>query len=64
MNIFDRWGNNVFTRDNVTAGDPAQGWDGKYKSTPVTPGVYMYKIEVEYNDGTTELFSGDVTVIK
>jgi len=64
MNIFDRWGNNVFRRDNVTAGDPAQGWDGKYKSTPVTPGVYVYKIEVEYNDGTTELFSGDVTVIK
>jgi len=64
MNIFDRWGNNVFTRENITTGDPTQGWDAKYKSTPVTPGVYVYKVELEYNDGTTEILSGDVTVIK
>lgn len=64
MTIFDRWGNTVFTRENLTTGDPAQGWDAKFKSSPVTPGVYVYKVEVEYNDGTTEIFSGDVTVIR
>lgn len=63
MKIYDRWGNNVFSKENIAAGDPSQGWNGKIDSKPVTPGVYVYKIEVELTDGKTQLFAGDVTVL-
>ena len=63
MQIFDRWGNLVFTKENVPAGDPSQGWNGKFKDSDMVPGVYVYKIDVETIDGKTQNFAGDVTVL-
>jgi hypothetical protein len=63
MKIYDRWGNKVFEKENVAPGDPTQGWNGRYSGGRVTPGVYIYSIEVELKDGKTRLFTGDVTVL-
>lgn len=64
LRIFDRWGDMVFENENFTPGDTAAGWDGRAKGQDVSPAVFVYVVEVEYVDGTTETFSGDVTVVR
>ena len=64
MRIFDRWGELVFENENFTAGDPTSGWNGKFHGEYVAPAVFVYVVEVLYIDGETEIFKGDVTVIR
>jgi gliding motility-associated-like protein len=63
MQIFDRWGNLLFTAKNVPAGDPSFGWNGKFNGAGVVPGVYVYRIELELIDGTDDKYDGDLTVL-
>ncbi len=63
MRIFNRIGQLVFQKLNFPADVESEGWDGTYYSKPVSPGVYMYFIEVICNDGVTWTFKGDVTVL-
>lgn len=63
MSIFDRWGNLVFLKENIAAGDRSQGWNGKLNSNKVTPGVYVYKIEIVNLEDEIEIMAGDVTVL-
>jgi hypothetical protein len=62
--IFDRWGTNVYERSDVQPQDLSHGWDGRYKDRFAEPGVYVWLLQVELWDGTTELLRGDVTVIR
>ncbi len=40
FNIYNRWGELVFTSDV-----PGKGWDGLYKGQPADLGVYMYSLQ-------------------
>ncbi len=40
FNIFDRWGNTVYTSNNING-----KWDGKFKSNPCPDDVYVYRLE-------------------
>ena len=68
--IFDRWGEKVFSVENIQPGNPVLGWNGKFKGQDVVPGVYVYLVEVEFKTfgGETtpdvETYTGDVTVIR
>ncbi len=77
VQIFNRWGEVVFS--NPTQGNgpsnindaslmdgtnPRGAWDGKFNGEDVPTGAYAYKIEVTYFDGTVEVISGSVTVIR
>ncbi|MFN0176770.1 MAG: gliding motility-associated C-terminal domain-containing protein [Saprospiraceae bacterium] len=64
MRIFDRWGELLFENFNFLPNDPTFGWSGQAKGQDVSPGVYVYVVEVEYVNGETEVFSGDVTVVR
>ena len=64
MQIYDRWGELLFENLNFLPNDPEFGWNGQAKGQNVTPGVYVYVIEVTYVDGETEVFAGDVTVVR
>ena len=66
IRIFDRWGELLFTKENIPAGaDPsANGWDGTFRSRTVDTGVYVYLIEAEFEDGQKLLYRGDITVVK
>ncbi len=64
MRIYDRWGEMLFENLNFLPNVPEFGWSGQAKGQDVSPGVYVYAVEVEYGDGTTEIFAGDVTVIR
>ncbi|MEI6410438.1 MAG: gliding motility-associated C-terminal domain-containing protein [Bacteroidota bacterium] len=64
MRIFDRWGDQVFSNQNFLPNDRKAGWAAQENGKDVSVGVYVFVLEVEYNDGSSEVFSGDVTVLK
>ncbi len=64
MDIFNRWGNLVFTTENATLGNDSQGWNGQFKGKRLSAGVYVYVIEIEYGNGTSGIYSGDVSLVE
>ncbi|MEO1437717.1 MAG: gliding motility-associated C-terminal domain-containing protein, partial [Bacteroidota bacterium] len=62
--IFDRWGELVFERQNFDPNSRENGWDGTFKGTKLTPGVFVYMVEVEYYLGETTLLRGDVMLMR
>jgi gliding motility-associated-like protein len=62
--IYDRWGNLLFTGENLNPSQPQTFWDGRFKGKDVVPGVYVYYLEMLFKDGTTEKRGGDVTVLR
>ena len=64
MSIFDRWGEHVFKKENFQPNDPIIGWDGRLKGEEMNPAVFVYYFEVKLKDGSTKVFSGDVTLMK
>ncbi len=62
--IFDRWGEQIFEAKGFQPNDPVVGWDGSFRGDLALPGVYVYYAVVRYIDGVTEVFRGDVTVVR
>ncbi len=64
LKIFNRWGEQVFSRTSVNANDPSAGWDGTYKGQRLGDDVYVYMIEVQCENNTSLFYKGNVTLIK
>ncbi len=62
--IFNRWGETIFSKNNILPNTPSEGWDGTFKNKELNPGVFIYLIEIEFADGRTELYKGDITLLK
>lgn len=63
--VFDRWGEKVFSTENIQPNISAEGWDGKFNGKDVVPGVYVYLIEVKFiEDDNPIIYTGDITVIR
>lgn len=60
MKIFNRWGQQIFETINVAG----RGWDGNFNGVEQEQGVYIYLIEATLENGTTERYQGNVTLIK
>ena len=67
FSIYTRWGEVVHFKDNFIPtnlpNDP-NGWDGTLNGQLLDNGVYVYILEVEFEDGTVESFQGDFTLLK
>jgi gliding motility-associated-like protein len=57
--IFNRWGEKIF--ETTTIGE---GWDGTYLGKEMNPGVYVYYVEVTYQDDSIQAEKGSVTLIR
>jgi gliding motility-associated-like protein len=64
MQVFDRWGELVYSRNNIPIERDNIGWDGTFRGKEMEAGVFMYLVEVEYLDGELAQFKGDVTLLK
>ncbi|HMZ88250.1 MAG: gliding motility-associated C-terminal domain-containing protein [Chitinophagales bacterium] len=64
MNIYDRWGELIFTKENMIAGNPSAGWDGTYNEEPVAQGVYAFMLIVQLEDGMKQHMQGNITLIR
>ena len=62
--VYDRWGELVFEEENFQPNDPAFGWDGMFRGDLMNNAVFAYWTEVEFIDGTSQIFEGDVTLVK
>ncbi len=62
--IFDRWGDMVFSNQNFQPNDPAHGWDGRHRGKLMTPAVFVYYAEIRLIDGRVLLYKGDVTLLR
>lgn len=62
--VFDRWGNQVFSIKDTYTNDPQSGWDGFYKNKKLDAGVYVWSIDLEFLDGAVKKFTGDVLILK
>ncbi|MEM8582684.1 MAG: gliding motility-associated C-terminal domain-containing protein [Bacteroidota bacterium] len=64
LRIFTRWGESVFVAFDLPPNDLSRGWDGTFRDSPLSSGVYIYRAQVRYESGTTGLLKGDVTLIR
>jgi gliding motility-associated-like protein len=60
MRIFDRWGVLLFETNSIDG----RGWDGKYRGADQPMGVYVYQIQVSFEDGKSESYNGNVTLLR
>jgi len=59
MMIFDRWGELVYTSQNLN-----NGWDGTYKGDPAKEDVYVYKIKYKTNESEVLTKEGHLSLLK
>lgn len=56
--IYDRWGNLVFTTDSAV-----EQWDGSYKGEMLNPGVLLYKVRYTCR-GEEKIDAGSLTLLR
>jgi len=64
LQVYDRWGEQLWVNQNFLPDDRSLGWVGDFKGEPVNPGVFVWWAEVELIDGNVVLMKGDVTVVR
>lgn len=57
--IINRWGQKLFEWD-----DPAKGWDGTFKGSPVRDGVYFVIVNAKGSDGVNYNIRKDVNLLR
>lgn len=62
LQVFSRWGAQIFERNDFIAGAQELGWDGTYRGQKLNPAVFVWQAVVLFIDGKEELFTGDVTL--
>jgi gliding motility-associated-like protein len=62
LQIFERWGTQLWEGRSLLPGNEPQGWDGTYQGEIVQPGVYVFSAEIQLTDGSTKRMQGTVTV--
>lgn len=64
LTVYDRWGSLVYEARDFQASDEGKAWDGTVSGSKAAAGVYAYAFEVTYPDGTQELRSGMLTLVR
>jgi len=64
LNIYDRWGNQLFGAIDIPPGQESLGWDGKFNGEDMQPGVFVYTAELLYEDGVKETVTGSITLVR
>ncbi len=57
--IYNRWGQLVFSANNVS-----QGWDGTFKGVLQPMDVYTYTLEADFTNGQKVRKTGDITLLR
>jgi gliding motility-associated-like protein len=62
--VFDRWGEQVYTASDFPANQTVVGWDGSFRGQPLNGGVFVWLLVVRHLDGTEESYQGQTTLIR
>ncbi|WP_199233994.1 PKD domain-containing protein, partial [Pedobacter sp. HMWF019] len=52
MTVFNKWGQALWETSKLEEGRPVEGWDGTFSGAPAPQGVYFWKVDVEFINGT------------
>lgn len=64
LQIFNRWGAQVFAARGFVPGSPVGRWDGRYAGRPAPAGVYVYQAQIVFDDGNVRALTGALTLVK
>lgn len=64
INVYDRWGNLIYVGPTTEDRQIAAGWDGTRAGVPVEIGTYAYLVQVEFINGLTEVYAGEIQVLR
>jgi gliding motility-associated-like protein len=64
LEIFSRWGGEVFGAYRFLPNDFSQGWDGRKGGRKAPPGVYVWRAEVRFRNGVSKHLAGDVLLTR
>lgn len=64
IQIYNRWGQQVFWKYDVRANEASAGWDGTFKGIPAKSDVYVYVAQVECENKTVMTVKGDVMLVR
>lgn len=64
LRVFDRWGNQMWSREDFVPNQVNLGWDGTVKGELANTGTYIYHGLVERWDGTTQVIKGTVHLLR
>ncbi|MCB9353038.1 MAG: gliding motility-associated C-terminal domain-containing protein [Lewinellaceae bacterium] len=64
LQVFDRWGAEVFMVEHLQPNDELHGWNGTFRGHDLNPAVFVWQAVVEFEDGAVEVFSGDITLVR
>ena len=62
--IFDRWGELVYSDEDFPVNDPARGWNGEFRDQMLNSGVFVWSLTVRHEDGSEEVLKGQTTLIR
>lgn len=64
LRVFSRTGSMVYEAFDFLPNNNGEGWDGTFRDEDLDPGLFVYVAEIEFVDGRTEVFKGDVMLMK
>ncbi len=64
LQVFDRWGEQLFVAEDIAPGDTAAGWDGTYRGEELNTAVFVYWARVRNSDGVTDVVQGEFTLMR
>lgn len=59
LSIYNRFGEQLFHSE-----DEFKSWDGNFNNIPVNSGVYIYYYEYECYSGVSEIYKGNITLLR
>ena len=62
--IFNRWGHQVFSEQNVTPDNFTTPWDGTVNGSKCPPDTYTWFSRILFDDGETEIINGTVNLVR
>jgi hypothetical protein len=62
--IYDRWGNEVFSKQSLNPAELTNFWNGRIDGTIANSGVYIWVAEIELVDGRVLVLDGDITLLR
>lgn len=62
--IFDRWGNLLYERNNFSPNNESEGWDGTFYGEMLSSSVFVWSATVVYTNEEREFLYGHVTLMK
>ncbi|WP_256003688.1 Ig-like domain-containing protein [Pedobacter deserti] len=59
LRVYNQWGQFLFESQHIQT-----GWDGTYKGVLQPNGVYVYYLDVQFNDGSKQTRKGTITLLR